>query len=392
MAKKKTAKKEAPVTADEMPVEEYDATRYTPWTPGNMPVGGKSNSTEQLNDHPTEHNHSAEAISDIVDRFADLRLYVPASNSCGVDGDFKVDGNSDLKINVPADAWGAGSGTVFTPQGMVGGTQGAFATAMTCNGYRNTSDGWTSLRLNGEVGAATLELHPNGSFHVRTAGTMSASDKFPPFRFSVINGLTKAYGDLQVDGQTKAQNGTRSAPAYSFASETKTGMYRPESNALEVMVGGERAVYFGKSTNSSHGVYMPLLNARPAPPAAYPAVMVLDNSEGGMMVRATSARRHLKNIEAVNLDATNSVYDLKPVWYRSKTNVAPDGHSHYGFVADDVAAIDPRLVTYSTDDEGQKRPETVNDHAVIALLVSAVQEQRATISDLNARVEALENA
>ena len=92
MAKKKTAKKETLVTADEMPVEEYDATRYTPWIPGNMPVGGKSNSTEQLDDHPTEHNHSAEAISDIVDRFADLRLYVPAANSCGVDGNLQVGG------------------------------------------------------------------------------------------------------------------------------------------------------------------------------------------------------------------------------------------------------------------------------------------------------------
>lgn len=92
MAKKKTAKKEEPVTAAVELADEYDAPRYTTWIPDNMPVGGKSNSTEQLNDHPTEHNHSAEAISDIVDHFANLHLYVKSAAALGVDGNLNVDG------------------------------------------------------------------------------------------------------------------------------------------------------------------------------------------------------------------------------------------------------------------------------------------------------------
>ena len=217
--------------------------------------------------------------------------------------------------------------------------------------------------------------------------------------YNVVDGVWKTIiydsyfrvaDDLQVEGQTKAQNGTNAAPAYSFTSDPNTGVYRPAADALELVVGGERAVYFGKSTNSSHGVYMPLLNTRPSPPAAYPSVMVMDSSAGGMMVVATSARRHLGEVESVNRAAINSVYDLAPVWYRSKSEAADPAHSFYGFVAEDVAAVDPRLVTYSTDEDGTATPETVNDHAVMALLVSAVKTQRDTIAELSARVEALE--
>jgi len=246
-------------------------------------------------------------------------------------------------------------------------------------------------------GAQILRSGSNGYTYFGWINTVSGETTGTPNRIyastdNFLRYMTPAnFRAKVIDGNTiSAANGTATSPGFRFNSDKNTGMYRPGSKALELMVGGERAVYFGNTQSVSGGVFMPLLNARPAPPAAYPAVMVLDNANGGMMVVATSARRHLKNIEAVSFDATNSVYDLKPVWYRSKTNNAPDGHSHYGFVADDVAAIDPRLVTYSTDDEGQKQPETVNDHAVIALLVSAVKSQRDTIADLTARIETLE--
>jgi hypothetical protein len=253
MAQKKTAKKETTVTADEMPVQEYDATRYTPWTPGNMPVGGKSNSTEQLNDHPTEHNHSAEAISDIVDRFADLRLYVPTSNSCGVDGDLKVDGNSDLKINVPADFWSQASGTVFHPYGMIGGSQGAFNVAMTSNGYRNSAGKWTSLGIDGKRGATQIGLLPAGVFEVRTAGDWpTGSGKQPDLRLTVDDVQTKAFGGLQVDGQTLAQNGTKTAPGYSFTSDPDTGIYLYTAGITSITCAGKNVANFG-----SDGVAFP---------------------------------------------------------------------------------------------------------------------------------------
>jgi len=101
--------------------------------------------------------------------------------------DLQVDGNSDLKINVPADFWAKhNSGTVFHGAGMASGTQGSDAMSMTCNGYRNSNNKWTSLGVAGTVGATEIDLMPTGKFYVRTAPdhpTGSASN--PTIRFRV---------------------------------------------------------------------------------------------------------------------------------------------------------------------------------------------------------------
>jgi hypothetical protein len=101
--------------------------------------------------------------------------------------DLQVDGNADLIINAPADAFGRTTrGTVFTDHGLVGGTQGSFGTAMTSNGYRNDSNEWTSLGLNGQAGATVIELRPGGKFYVRAASNHpTGSAQSPPIRFTI---------------------------------------------------------------------------------------------------------------------------------------------------------------------------------------------------------------
>jgi hypothetical protein len=117
--------------------------------------------------------------------------------------DLLVDGTISGKLGpVPADFWRPyDSGTVFTGGGMGSGTQGSFGTAMTCNGYRNVSDEWTSLGLNNSVGATSIELLPTGTFYVRVASDFpTGSASTPPVVFSVTDSLTKVVGDLEVTG------------------------------------------------------------------------------------------------------------------------------------------------------------------------------------------------
>jgi hypothetical protein len=218
-------------------------------------------------------------------------------------GDLQVDGNADLIINAPADAWGGTTrGTVFTPQGLVGGTQGSFATAMTSNGYRNDSGGWTSLGLNGQAGATTMELHPNGTFYVRTAGTMGANDPAPPIRFSVNNGLTKAYGVLQVDGQTKAQNGTKTAAAYSFTSDPKTGVYLHSTGVLALTANGKDVARLGDA-----GVAFPGHKTTSAPPNCH-------IQSDGQLMRSTAAKvdsADIKRLENIIKKLSDRIGELE---------------------------------------------------------------------------------
>ena len=198
-ATKKTAAKKAPVTAD---VEVAPA--YTAWVPTDMPIGGKSNSTEQLNDHPTEHNHTASAVSDIVDRFADLRLYVPGVNSCGIAGDLIVDGVASLR---------SGFGVTFDVgcygiAGHAGNPAFSFSLDPTTGMYA-TAPGRLHFTL---AGTDALYLNEYGLYSNRT-----------------IHGV----------------DGTSSYPAYSFTSDPKTGFYLYSKGVASIVCDGKNIANFG---------------------------------------------------------------------------------------------------------------------------------------------------
>ena len=343
--KKTAAKKKNAATAD---VEVAPA--YTAWVPADMPIGGKSNSTEMLNDHPTEHNHAASAVSDIVDRFADLRLYVPGVNSCGVAGDLQVDG----QVSTASRFVGQPHGNYTTPPYSFVGREdtGVFA-GVDFVGFTNDGN----------------------------------------YKLLCYNDRTLVTNHLQVEGQTQAQNGTKGAPAYSFTHDPDTGIYTGMyggTGGIEIVGDGQRLMQLGL-TAPTRGAWMPTISTRTVGTPANVWIHT-DAAQEGALFRSTASRAFMQEVEAVNLDATNSVYDLAPIWYRSTCDGDNIKHSHYGLAAEDCAAVDPRLAIMATDEDGVETADNVNTNAVIALLVSAVQEQRQQISDLTARVEALETA
>jgi len=198
---------------------------------------------------------------------------------------------------------------------------------------------------------------------------------------------TTAYQDLQVDGQTLAQNGTRAKPAYSFASDPDTGIHtgmEGGTDGIEIVGNGKRLLQLGLS-DPTRGAWMPPISTRTT---TIPANVYIhtDAAQEGALFRSTASRAFMQEVEAVNFDATNSVYDLSPIWFRSTCDGDNIKHSHYGLAAEDVAAVDPRLAIMATDEDGVETADNVNMNAVIALLVSAVKTQRDTIADLSATV------
>jgi hypothetical protein len=189
-------------------------------------------------------------------------------------------------------------------------------------------------------------------------------------------------GNLQVNGQIKAQNGTQKAPAYSFANETNTGIWY-DSVGVEIVKEGTRVAKLLKTAT-----FLPGVNATVMGSSYKANVMSMWN--GQLVLIDGLNRSNIKETEAVSHAATNNVYDLQPVWFRSTSNTDNPEHSYYGLIADDCAAIDPRLATYRADKDGVEVADDVNTDAVVALLVSAVKSQRDTIADLTARIETLE--
>lgn len=144
-------------------------------------------------------------------------------------------------------------------------------------------------------------------------------------------------------------------------------------------------------------------------------------TSSGHFFRSTSSERFKTDIETLDEEHCR-VLEMRPVWYRSVTPVDSPDWSHYGLIAEEVAAIDPRLVQWEpspdctcgidpepiVDEEGRitavpgefvwkhqescLRPSYVQYDRLVPHLIHIAQEQKAKIDSFEARLAALEAA
>ena len=91
-------------------------------------------------------------------------------------------------------------------------------------------------------------------------------------------------------------------------------------------------------------------------------------------------------------NASEAILALKPVTFRYKEEIDPEGIPQFGLVAEEVEKVNPDLI--SRDEDG--KPTAVRYEAVNAMLLNeflkehkTVQEQGATIARLQKQIEAL---
>jgi hypothetical protein len=111
------------------------------------------------------------------------------------------------------------------------------------------------------------------------------------------------------------------------------------------------------------------------------------NSDG-QLGTATSSARFKQNIQDMD-KASEALLALRPVTFRYKPDLDPNGVHQFGLVAEEVADVNPDLVV--RDKEG--KPYTVRYEAVNAMLLNEflkehkkVEEQQATIVELKSIV------
>lgn len=140
------------------------------------------------------------------------------------------------------------------------------------------------------------------------------------------------------------------------------------------------------------------------------AANVVIAASNASMYRSTSSIKYKSPVEDLEDDYADRVLEMRPVWYRSITGNDPADYSYYGLIAEEVAAIDPRLVSFGPtancicdedpDDPGVTvhtpecltEPEGVQYDRLVPHLISVAQRQATQIEQLLARVEALESA
>jgi hypothetical protein len=107
----------------------------------------------------------------------------------------------------------------------------------------------------------------------------------------------------------------------------------------------------------------------------------------GTLRTSTSSIRYKTDIEDAQLNYSEVlIYESRPVYYRSLCETDNKEHSHWGFIAEEVAEIDPRMVFWNKDGEVQG----VQYDRFTVHLVKVAQEQKKTIDEQKQKINELE--
>ena len=107
-------------------------------------------------------------------------------------------------------------------------------------------------------------------------------------------------------------------------------------------------------------------------------------NSAGKLGTTTSSRRFKDDIKPME-QASKALFALKPVTFRYKKGVDPQGIPQFGLVAEDVDAVNPDLVV--RDKEG--KVYTVRYEAVNAMLLNEFLKEHRKMQKLEAALEAV---
>ena len=191
--------------------------------------------------------------------------------------------------------------------------------------------------------------------------------------------LPAAYIAAEVDGTP----GTNDMPARLVFSTTADGASSP-TERMRITNGGLlycQGVYDYATASSSN-------------------VNVFSN---GHLTRNTSSVKYKTSVETMEDKYADAVLQCRPVWYRSLCQADNPSHSYWGFIAEEVAQIDPRLIHWKTEesvvqDDGSRinvkletpEPDGVQYDRFVPHLLNLIKRQKEQIEAMEARLTALE--
>lgn len=222
---------------------------------------------------------------------------------------------------------GAPTGTVTVTRGTSGDTINGVAAHLNLSGFTGVAriliekDPASSTNfLVHVVGGKPGALPTDPSFNSVTAAAGTASGFVIP-----SNGSVRGYG-----GELYLQGGY--VRTLNLSGSTTMSVFTPAG-----------------------AVQFPLMQAGSSGP-----LVRCDTGLGNNLIRDTSSARFKTDVEDVEADYVDSFLELRPVWYRSLCPGDDPAKGHWGFIAEEVAEIDPRLVHFTYPDEAYEEVEIDN--------------------------------
>lgn len=240
----------------------------------------------------------------------------------------------------------------------------------------------------------------------------------------------------ELDGTLLIEDGSAATPGLAFADDTDTGVYRIGANQLGITtngiermrvradgnigVGGDGdasvrlwargattdntakslASYDSSTTEllsvrNDGAVYTGLSTTSPYNLTIATSANAHLNSNG-FLYRATSSVRYKTDIETLEDSYADEILNVRPVWFRSTAPGDSDhpNWGHWGFIAEEVAEVDPRLVHWKTHEANVELAEPLADGVqydrFVPHLLNLIKRQKEQIEALETRIAALE--
>ena len=282
-------------------------------------------------------------------------------------------------------ATGAGALT-FNDTGVNNTATGASALLNNINGSNNTSTGAGALFTNGTGSFNTATgvnvLVNNSTGNGNTATGANALQKNDAGNDNTATGL---------DALFRNTGSSNIALGFRAGLNLTTG-----SNNIDIGnagVAGEAAMIRIGTVGTQNGTYIAGISGATVPSGV--AVIIDTNGHLGTTKSSGRFKEAIKPMDK----ASEAILALKPVTFRYKHELDPDGIAQFGLVAEEVEKVNPDLVARDTDGKVYTvRYDAVNamllneflkEHKTVQELKSAAAKQKATIVKQQKQIETL---
>lgn len=227
-------------------------------------------------------------------------------------------------------------------QGIITYDQNASSMSLATGGVTRMT--LTSAGINGVLGGTTPAAATVTT--LAASGAIKATGTLPVIQIGPDSPSTNDYGRLKfLTSNTQynwqiSNNAVVTAGSLEFTPSTATGGTTFTTPAVTI-------------TNAA--VYLTAVGTTASAANAY-----IDNASSptNSILRSTSSLAYKTDVEPLSADYANKVLQLSPIWYRSLAAADRKDWSWFGLGAEDVAKIEPRLVSWTYPVIGQEEAES----------------------------------